>query len=100
VLGGRAIGRLWAVIRAEAASGWRDEAVRFQVVWTAAGFIWTACAIVGTVLGVQGAIAMAMVVGMVQCLATIARGVLRGRIIKDASARLDDRARRAWQVAD
>ncbi len=80
--------------------GWNDKVTRFQVAWAAAGFIWTASAIAGAVLGAQGATVIAMVVGEVQCLATVARGLLRARVIKDAGSRLDARARREWQLTD
>lgn len=102
VLGGRAIGRLWAATDGseERRRGWNDKVTRVQVVWAAAGFIWTASAIAGAVLGAQGATVIAMVVGEVQCLATVARGLLRARVIKDAGSRLDARARREWQLTD
>jgi hypothetical protein len=102
VLGGRTIGRLWAATRGpeEKQRGWQDAVTRFQVMWTAAGFIWTVAAIAGVLLGALGSFVLAMVASAVQCLATAARGLLRARIIKDAGSRLDDRARREWQTAD
>ncbi len=102
VLGGRAIGRLWTAVRGseERKRGWKNEVARYQVAWTAAGFIWTTGAMASAVLGAQGAMVMAMIVSEVQCLATITRGLLRARIIKDAGSRLDDRARREWQIAE
>jgi hypothetical protein len=52
--------------------------------------------IASVVLGAQGAMAIAMSVSTVLCLATVVRGVLRARVIKDASTRLDALARREW----
>jgi hypothetical protein len=43
---------------------------------------------------------VAIVVGEAQCLATVARGLLRARVMKNAGSRLDARARREWQLTD
>jgi hypothetical protein len=95
ILGGLAIGRLWRAVRhdEEQAQGWADPVTRFQITWTAAGFVWIVAAVVSAVLGAGGWIVSAMVVAMVQCVATMARGVLRYRVIRDIATRLDARAR-------
>jgi hypothetical protein len=95
ILGGLAIGRLWRAVRhdEEQAQGWADPVTRFQVTWTAAGFVWIVAAVVSAVLGAGGWIVSAMLVAMVQCVATMARGVLRYRVIRDIASRLDARAR-------
>jgi hypothetical protein len=100
-LGGRAIGRLWAAMRRSDESESESTAVtRFQVAWTAAGIVWTVSAIASAMLGAQGSIVIAMLVGALQCVATVVRGVLRARIIKDVESRLDARARRGWQIRE
>jgi hypothetical protein len=77
VLGGRAIGRLWAAMHQsdESEHGGTEAATRFQVAWTAAGIVWTASAIASALLGAQGSIVIVMLVGALQCLATVVRGV-------------------------
>jgi hypothetical protein len=93
LLGGQAIGRLWrAVRRAEHEWSWADPVMRFQISWTAAGFAWTAAAVTGAILGARGWIVAAMLVAVVQSVATIVRGVLRYRIVRDIGSRLDARA--------
>jgi hypothetical protein len=95
IFGGLAIGRLWRAIRhaREQGRGWADPVTRFQITWTTAGFVWTAAAVVAAVMGARGWIVFAMLVAMVQCVATITRGVLRYRLIRDIESRLDERAR-------
>jgi hypothetical protein len=95
ILGGLALGRLWRAIRhaREQARGWADPVTRFQITWTTAGFVWAAAAFAAAVLGARGWIVIAMLVAMVQCVATIARGVLRYCLIRDIGSRLDERAR-------
>jgi len=93
VLGGQAIGRLWRAVRhTEHERGWADAVTRFQISWTAAGFAWTAAAVTSAILGARGWIVVAMVVAVVQSVATIVRGVLRYRIVRDIGSRLDARA--------
>ena len=101
VLGGRAIGRLWAAMRRsdESESG-STKVTRFQVAWTTAGIVWIVSAIASAMLGAQGSIVIAMLVGALQCVATVVRGVLRARIVKDVESRLDARARRGWQLTE
>jgi hypothetical protein len=95
VLGGRAIGRLWAAIQSDGGKrGWADVVTRFQIAWTAAGMILVVTTIASAVLAALGSIAIALTVSVVQSLATVARGVLRARIIKDVGPRLDVLARR------
>jgi hypothetical protein len=97
VLGGRAIGRLWAATRPdERKRRWGDAATRFQLTWIATGVIMIVSTIASVVLGARGTMAIAMSVSTVLCLATVVRGVLRARIIKDAGNRLDALARREW----
>jgi hypothetical protein len=93
VLGGQAIGRLWRAVRhTEHERGWADAVTRFQISWTAAGFAWTAAAVTSAILGARGWIVVAMLVAVVQSVATIVRGVLRYRIVRDIGSRLDARA--------
>jgi len=101
VIGGRAIGRLWAAMRRSDESESGSTAVTlFQAAWTAAGIVWIVSAIASAMLGAQGSIVIAMLVGALQCVATAVRGVLRARIIKDVGSRLDARGRREWQLSD
>jgi hypothetical protein len=100
ITGGRAIGRLWSAIRGTERESGSTEVTRFQVVWAATAIVWTVSAIVSAVLGVQEAFVVAMLISALQCLATIVRGVLRMRIIKNVGARLDAHARREWQLTN
>jgi hypothetical protein len=101
VLGGRAIGRLWAAVRRSDQSESASTGVtRFQAAWTAAGIVWMVSAIASAILGAQGSIVIAMLVGALQCVATVVRGILRARIIKDVGTRLDARGRREWQLTE
>ena len=79
--------------------GWADPVTRFQSTWTAAGFVWILAAVVSAVLGAGGWVVSAMLVAMVQCVATMARGVLRYGVIRDMATRLDARAR-PWFEGD
>ena len=101
IVGGVAIGRLWRAVRhgEEQVRGWADPVTRFQSTWTAAGFVWILAAVVSAVLGAGGWVVSAMLVAMVQCVATMARGVLRYRVIRDMATRLDARAR-PWFEGD
>ena len=93
LLGGQAIGRLWRAVRhAEHERGWADPVMRFQIAWTAAGFAWCAAAVTSAILGAGGWIVVAMLVAVVQAVATIVRGVLRYRLVRDIETRLDARA--------
>ncbi len=93
LLGGQAIGRLWRAVRhAGHERSWADPVMRFQISWTAAGFAWTAAAVTGAILGARGWIVAAMLAAVVQSVATIVRGVVRYRIVRDIGSRLDARA--------
>ena len=101
-VGGRAIGRLRRSISysADSERDGADHATRLRIIWTATGIMWTVSFLAAWELGVRGSIVTAMLVSVVQCVATCMRGVLRVRLIRDISAGLDARARRWFALDD
>jgi hypothetical protein len=100
-IGGRAIGRLRRSMShsADSERGWADHATRLRIIWTATGIMWTVSFLAAWELGVRGSIVTAMLVSVVQCVATGVRGVQRVRLIRDVGSRLDARAR-LWFALD